>query len=152
MTLSKPPQTLNIDVIYLSFTPKHSTIVWYVWSSERKIKVQVSLCIYLEVTSNIPRMCIIFSAGPTEQGAAHQSTGATSCVNTNSRKLPPSIASLMEQHRGCANHHHFTTRLCKNVVVSKQVKTTVAIFDQQKESVTSNKNNWTTYTANKEKD
>jgi len=40
-------------------------------------------------------------------------------------------------------------------MLSKQVKNTVAvleIFDTQKASVTSNKNNWATYTANKEKD
>ena len=43
----------------------------------------------------------------------------------------------------------------KNVVLSKQVKNTViilAFFDQQKGSVTRNKNNWATYTASKEKD
>ena len=145
MTLSKPPQALNIDVIYLSLTLKDSLTIWYVGGSERKIRVQVSLCTFtLEGTSNIPRMCIIFPACPTEQGAARQSTGATSCVNTNSRKLPPSIASLTEQHRGCANQRHFTTRFYKNVVMSKQVNNTVevlAIFDRQKGSVTINKNN-----------
>ena len=144
MTLSKPPQALNINVIYLSLTLKDSLTVWYVAGSERKIRVQVSLCTFtLEGTSNIPRMCIIFPAGTTEQGAAHQSPGATSCVNTNSRKLPPSIASLTEQHRGCANQRHFTTRFYKNVM-SKQVSNTVevlTIFDRQKGSVTSNKNN-----------
>ena len=39
---------------------------------------------------------------------------------------------------------HFSTRFCKNVVVSKQVTNTVAVlafFDQQKGSVPSNKNN-----------
>ena len=44
-------------------------------------------------------------------------------------------------------------RFCKNAVVSKQVKNMVALmafYDQQKGSVTSNKNNWATYTANKE--
>ena len=43
---------------------------------------------------------------------------------------------------------------CKNVVVSKRVKNTVAglaFFDQQKGSVTSNNNNGATYTANNEK-
>ena len=48
---------------------------------------------------------------------------------------------------------HFSTRFCKNVVESKQVNNTVAVlafFDEQKGSVTSNKNNWATYTANKE--
>ena len=104
----------------------------------------MSHCVFtLEVASNIPRMRIIFPAGPTEQGTAHQSAGATSCVNTNSRKLPPSIASLTEQHRGGANQRHFNTRFCKDVV-PKQVKNTVevlAIFDQQNGSVTSNKNN-----------
>ena len=43
---------------------------------------------------------------------------------------------------------------CKNVVVSKIVKNTVAVlafFDQQKGSVTSNNNNGATYTANNEK-
>ena len=47
MTLSKPSQAFNIDVIYLSLTLKHYITVWYVGSSERKIKVHVSLCIYL---------------------------------------------------------------------------------------------------------
>ena len=50
---------------------------------------------------------------------------------------------------------HFSTSFCKIVVVSKHVKNTVAVlalFDQQKGSVTSNKNNWATYTANKEYD
>ena len=102
-------------------------------------------CVFtLEVTSNIPRMCLIFPAGPTEQGTAHTSTGATSCVNTKSRKLPPCTVSLTEQHRGGANQRHFNTRFCKDVVVSKQVKNTVevlAFFDQQNGSVTSNKNN-----------
>ena len=50
---------------------------------------------------------------------------------------------------------HFSARFRKNVVVSKQVKTTVAVLaflDQQKSSVTSNKINWASYAANKEKD
>ena len=50
---------------------------------------------------------------------------------------------------------HFSTRFCKIVVVSKQVKTTVvvlAFLDQWKGSVTSNQNNWATYAANKEED
>ena len=41
-------------------------------------------------------------------------------------------------------HRRFTARFCKNVIVSKQVKNTVAVlafFDQQKGLVTSNKNN-----------
>ena len=44
-------------------------------------------------------------------------------------------------------------RFCKIVVVLKQVKNTVvvlAFFDQQKGSVTSNKNNGANYTTNKE--
>ena len=48
---------------------------------------------------------------------------------------------------------HFSSRLCKNVVVLKQGKITVAVlpfFDQQEGSVTSNKNNWATYSAYKE--
>ena len=48
---------------------------------------------------------------------------------------------------------HFTTRLCKNVVGSKQVKYTVsalAFFVQQKAAVTSNTNNGATYAADKE--
>ena len=116
---------------------------------KRRCKCKCHCVFTLEVTSNIPRMCIIFS---TDQGTAHQSTGATSCVNTISRKLPPSIVSLIEQHRGRANQRHFCTTFYKNVVVSKQVKNAVAIFDQQKGLVTSDKNNWETYTANKEKD
>ena len=39
--------------------------------------------------------------------------------------------------------------------MSKQVKNTVAVlafFDQQKDSVTSNKDNWATYTANEKRD
>ena len=43
----------------------------------------------------------------------------------------------------------------KNVVLVKQVKNMVpvlAFFDQQKGSVTRNKNNWATYTASKEQD
>ena len=50
---------------------------------------------------------------------------------------------------------HFTMRFGKNVFVSKQTKNTVAalaFFDQQKGSVTSNKNNRATYNAKKEKD
>ena len=49
--------------------------------------------------------------------------------------------------------HHSGARFCNNVDVSKQVKNMVAVlgfFNHQKGSVTSNKNNWTTYTANKE--
>ena len=41
---------------------------------------------------------------------------------------------------------------CKNVVEAKQVKNTVVVlpfFDLQKGSVTSNKNSWAIYTANK---
>ena len=69
----------------------------------------------------------------------------------------------IEQHWALANQRHFarktwyrrhfSTRFCKNVVVSKQVKNTVAVLaflDQWKGSVTNNKNNWATYTANKE--
>ena len=51
------------------------------------------------------------------------------------------------------NRRHFSTKFCKNVVVSKQVNNTVAVlafFDQQKGPGNSNKNNWATYTANKE--
>ena len=47
---------------------------------------------------------------------------------------------------------HFSTRFCKNVVESKQVKKTVVVlpfFDLQKVSVTSNKNNLAIYTAKK---
>ena len=50
-------------------------------------------------------------------------------------------------------HGYFTTRFLKNIVVSKQAKnvgTVLGFFDQQKVSVTSNTNNWATYTANKE--
>ena len=49
--------------------------------------------------------------------------------------------------------HHFSKSFCQNVVVSKQVNNKVAVlafFHQQKGSVTSNKNNGKTYTANKE--
>ena len=47
---------------------------------------------------------------------------------------------------------HFRTRLCKNVVLSKQVMNTVIVllfFNQQKGSVTSNKNNWAIYAGKK---
>lgn len=50
-------------------------------------------------------------------------------------------------------HCHFSTRFWKHVVVSKQVKNTVAVlafFNQQKDSVSSNKNNWATNSGNKE--
>ena len=46
-------------------------------------------------------------------------------------------------------------RESKSVVVSKQVKkfvTVLAFFDQQKGLVSSNKNNWATWTDNKEYD
>ena len=49
-------------------------------------------------------------------------------------------------------HRSFSMRFCKNVDVSNQFKNMVMFlfFDQQKGSVTSNKNNWATYTTIKE--
>ena len=98
-----------------------------------------------------------FWALVSERTRAHSSQGC-------SQDLSVSRITARFSHWAHTNQHHFgviplsfifSTRFCKNVVVSKQVKNTVAVlvfFNQQEGSVTSSENNWATYSAHKEKD